>query len=75
MSLVDRTNERVHLSMEGYALGIDVDSDSDVHPEPWVWFLFEDAEENGYKITLAEATLIRDRLNLILGVDTQKPVE
>lgn len=74
MSLVDRTNEEIDLSMElpaGVVLKLDIDSDSSLHPEPWVWLevahTLDDSEDHSWRVTMAEAGLAHDRLGVILG--------
>lgn len=75
MSLEDRTNETVLLSLhegegvDGYeaAVDIDVEFDSSLDPQWRVWFMFTTEDEPWFKMTLEEAGLIHDRLGLILG--------
>lgn len=80
MSLVDQTNETIHLDIEArwsgyanFALTTDVDQDSHVWPDQWVWLTFDDNEyEPAYRLTLEGAGLLHDRLGLILGREPLK---
>jgi hypothetical protein len=75
MTLVDQTNEKIDLSLElpgGLTLGLDIDSDSSIHHEPWIWLdvmnrEYDDVEEHSWRVNLAEAGLMHDRLGLLLG--------
>jgi hypothetical protein len=69
MSLEDRTNENIPLSMyDGEPISVDVDSDSSFTPSMWVHIYGNPADQDfGFSMTFEEATLLRDRLNLILG--------
>lgn len=77
MSLVDRTNESIALSMHGGEdIIVDHDADSSIAPGGWVT-VFSNVEDQDFHfdMTYEEAELFRDRLNLILGVDTEASVE
>ncbi len=71
MSLEDRTNERIPLSINrhGGHLTIDVDQDSSFTPSQWVWLFVPDGpdEETWTKLTYEEAERAHDRLGRILG--------
>jgi hypothetical protein len=75
MSMTDRTNEVIELSLEadGDQIRCDIDQDSSIHHEPWVWLDFEpidnlsEKETHSRRLTLHEAGLLHDRLGLILG--------
>lgn len=68
MSLEDRTNEEIELTMPGQGtLSVDIDRDSHVWPEPWVWLMFDGGDEHWSRLTLEEAGMLHDRLGLILG--------
>ncbi|WP_025157262.1 hypothetical protein [Leifsonia aquatica] len=83
MSLVDRTNETIALSLHRpmlddfppYApvhpasLDVDADSDSSFDPSHWVHVALtdEDHDSDRIKLTYEEAGLLHDRLGLILG--------
>lgn len=75
MSLEDRTNESLSLSMHDDAkIFIDLDGDSSFTPGAWV-NVYSDAEDQDFyfNMTMDEASLFRDRLNLILEGDWWKP--
>lgn len=77
MSLVDRTNESIHLSLHyGEPITVDVDSDSSFTPSAWV-SVYSDVgnQDFSFNMTFEEAELFRDRLNLILGVDISDDAE
>ena len=76
MSLVDRTNEVIDLSIESERkaiatqLRVDIDHDSSFIPSVWVFLgLEEPGGEDFWPIRLAlhEAEALHDRLGLILG--------
>lgn len=75
MTLVDRTNEEIELSLErpvGFVLKLDIDRDSSVHTEPYLWLevaheFYDDVESQAWRMTLEEAGRAHDRLGLILG--------
>jgi hypothetical protein len=76
MSLIDRTNEDIALSMPRHRydsgkgnLYVDVDADSSIHHERWVNLQVTDYAHDGdiISLTLEEAGLLHDRLGLILG--------
>lgn len=75
--MTDRTNETVELSLEANEvhLGLDTDMDSLIHHEPWVWLDIltpEDPDKHpSFRVTLAEAGRLHDRLGLILGRDQE----
>ncbi len=71
MSLEDRTNEDVRLSLhKGETITIDVDFDSSFTPSSWVNIYGNpDNQDFYFNMTFEEAALLRDRLNLILGDD------
>lgn len=69
MSLVDRTNETIPLSMPHQGvntLSVDIDQDSSIWPEPWVWLMFDGGDEFWSRVTLEEAGKLHDRLGRIL---------
>lgn len=69
MSLEDRTNERIPLSMMGDQVVVDLDSDSSNYPTAWVTVYGNpDDQDFHFNMTFEEAERFRDRLNLILGV-------
>ena len=82
MSLTDRTNERITLSLEegidiygkggGHfdpaSLHIDTDYDTSLTPSSRVWFMFATDNEPWFKLTYEEAAQVHDRLGRILGV-------
>lgn len=83
MSLIDRTNERIRLSLHEPLRGsnpvgdyfheadlyVDVDSDSNFDPPHWVsiHLIDETHDSDRIKLTYEEAGLLHDRLGLILG--------
>lgn len=78
MSMTDRTNEEIFLSMHDQAfegrvfpatLEVDFDSDSALRPMAWIYLAFTDADHDSetIRLTLHEAALLHDRLGLILG--------
>lgn len=69
MSLVDRTNEQIPLSLHmSEVLIVDVDSDSSFDPSSWVYISGDQGGQDfSINLTFEEAALLRDRLNLILG--------
>lgn len=74
MSLVDRTNEEIELSIElpvGAVLVLDTDSDSSFDPPHWVWLEVrpsdDEREARAWRLTYAEVELLYQRLGLILG--------
>lgn len=75
MSLEDRTNETIPLSMEyaGASITTDVDSDSYFDPTHWVTLDVEDGRllDASVQLTYDEAGLLHDRLGLILGRDRE----
>ena len=82
MSLTDRTNARIALSLEegldahsldcGHfdpaTLSIDADHDISSTPQEWVWFMFATDNEPWFKLTYEEAAQVHDRLGRILGL-------
>ena len=69
MSLMDRTNERIPLSIHGGEdIIVDADWDSSLDPAHRV-IVFGNPEDQDFHfyMTYEEAALFRDRLNLILG--------
>jgi len=82
MSLTDRTNEDITLSLEegidiygkggGHldpaTLSIEPDLDNSFTPQQWVWFMFATDNEPWFKLTYEEAAQVHDRLGRILGV-------
>ena len=68
MSLVDRTNEEIHLAMHDELIVVDSDSDSSVWHERWVTvYGLGETQDFHFNLTLEKAGKFRDRLNLILG--------
>lgn len=80
MSLTDRTNETIPLSihrplvedgviLHHAQLDVDIDSDSSFIPSIWVHIALTDDEHDSdrIKLSLTEAGLLHDRLGLILG--------
>jgi len=69
MSLNDRTNESIPLSLMGHeVITIDLDSDSSFDPPMWVNVYGNPNDQDFYfNMTFEEAARFRDRLNLILG--------
>ena len=69
MSLEDRTNEKIPLSLhKNEEITVDVDFDSSFTPTSWVHIYGDPEGQDFYfNMTFEEATLLRDRLNLILG--------
>ena len=82
MSLTDRTNARITLSLEegldmhsldcGHfdpaTLSIDTDHDSSLTPSARVFLMFATDNEPWFKLTYEEAAQVHDRLGRILGV-------
>lgn len=87
MSLTDRTNEVIYLSMhkpmtdeEDWEAGsmpsqlvVDHDSDSSFEPSSWVCISLTDSDHDSdtIKMTFEEAQLLHDRLSRILGKSIQ----
>jgi len=70
VSLVDRTNEEIPLSLMSSlndTLYVDADFDSALNPTDWVHFSSHLEDDLYFKMTYAEAGLLHDRLGLILG--------
>lgn len=69
MTLVDRTNERIPLSIHaGEELTVDADFDSSLSPVDRVVFYGNPEDQDFYfYLTYEEARKVRDRLSLILG--------
>lgn len=73
MSLVDRTNETIVLSLEvgldgePATVNVDAEYDSSFTPPDRVWLMFATDGEPWFKLTYEEAGLFHDRLGLILG--------
>lgn len=78
MTMTDRTNEEISLSMHDQVHGgvvhpavleVDFDSDSALRPMAWVHLALTDADHDSdtIRLTLHEAGLLHDRLGLILG--------
>lgn len=79
--LEDRTNETILLAqhepmldddgriLHDAQLEVDVDSDSSYIPSIWVYISLTDSEHDSdtIQLTLGEASLLHDRLGLILG--------
>ncbi|MGN6324510.1 hypothetical protein [Pseudolysinimonas sp.] len=83
MSLIDRTNEDIALSMRRHrydsgkgTLNVDVDRDSSVWPEPWIYLSLVDDSHDAEPIylTLDEAAKLHDRLGRILGLREHAPI-
>lgn len=72
MSLVDRTNESIPLSIHGgEPIVVDTDFDSSLTPPQRVHvFGNPDDQDFGFNLTYEEAGLLHDRLGLILGRPT-----
>ena len=82
MSLTDRTNERITLSLEegldiygkggGHLdpakLSINADYDSSLTPSARVFLMFATDNEPWFKLTYEEAAQVHDRLGRILGL-------
>ena len=68
MSLVDRTNEEIRLSVHNDSIVVDADFDSSLAPPSRVVvFGLGKTQDFHFYMTYEEAALMRDRLNLILG--------
>ena len=72
MSLIDRTNETIPLSIHAgpdNEISVDHDSDSSLTPPHRVHvFSNVDGQDFGFNMTYEEANLMYDRLGLILGL-------
>ena len=77
MSLLDTTNMDIPLSIHGgEPITIDHDFDSSLTPKERIVFYGNPEDQDlFFYATYEEAVRIRDRLNLILGVDTEDTVE
>jgi hypothetical protein len=70
MSLVDRTNEEIQLSIHDDFIVVDVDFDSSLTPpDRVIVYGLGETQDLYFYMTYEEAALLRDRLNLILGVE------
>lgn len=69
MALIDRTNEKIPLSLDGgTVLAVDADFDSSFDPPQWVNIDNEADDDWRLRLTYDEARLLHDRLGRILGL-------
>jgi hypothetical protein len=68
MSLVDRTNEQIHLSIHDDTIVVDTDFDSSLDPRHRVVvYGLGETQDMHFYMTYGEAGLLLDRLARILG--------
>jgi hypothetical protein len=68
MSLIDRTNEEIHLSIHDDFIVVDTDFDSSLEPERRVTvYGLGETQDFHFNMTYEEAELLFDRLVRILG--------